>query len=109
MLRAPMSDQGKVLFIGGGIANFTNVASTFKGVIRALREYAKALNEHKVSIWVRRAGPNWQEGLKNMKAATQELGLSCHIYGPDMHVSGIVPLALKAGEYENCKVAEYSA
>ncbi len=30
--------ENKVLFIGGGIANFTNVASTFKGVIRALRE-----------------------------------------------------------------------
>ncbi|KAF3765447.1 hypothetical protein M406DRAFT_88317 [Cryphonectria parasitica EP155] len=109
MLRAPLSDQGKVLFIGGGIANFTNVASTFKGVIRALREYAKALNEHNVKIWVRRAGPNWQEGLKNMKAATTELGLDCHIYGPDMHVSGIVPLALKPGEFEKSTVAEFSS
>ncbi len=50
MLRAPISPKGKVLFIGGGIANFTNVASTFKGVIRALREYAKQLNEHNVQI-----------------------------------------------------------
>ncbi|KAH9970897.1 hypothetical protein BGW80DRAFT_1518915 [Lactifluus volemus] len=31
--------QGKILIIGGGIANFTNVAATFKGIIRALREY----------------------------------------------------------------------
>ncbi|KUI63080.1 hypothetical protein VP1G_10201 [Cytospora mali] len=107
MLRAPLTETGKVLFIGGGIANFTNVASTFKGVIRALREYAKALNEHKVSIWVRRAGPNWQEGLKNMKAATQELGLDCHIFGPDMHVSGIVPLALVPGEWEKSKAEEF--
>lgn len=107
MLRAPLSDKGKVLFIGGGIANFTNVASTFKGVIRAIREVAKALNEHNVSIWVRRAGPNWQEGLKNMKAATTELGLNCHIFGPDMHVSGIVPLALVPGEWEKSKAEEY--
>jgi len=27
-----------VLIIGGGIANFTNVAATFKGIIRALKE-----------------------------------------------------------------------
>ncbi|ROV97113.1 hypothetical protein VMCG_07505 [Cytospora schulzeri] len=107
MLRSPVSDKGKVLFIGGGIANFTNVASTFKGVIRALREFAKALNEHNVSIWVRRAGPNWQEGLKNMKAATTELGLDCHIFGPDMHVSGIVPLALVPGEWEKSKAEEF--
>lgn len=109
MLRAPVSDQGKVLFIGGGIANFTNVASTFKGVIRAIREYAKALNEHGVKIWVRRAGPNWQEGLKNMKIATQELGLDSHIFGPDMHVSGIVPLALVPGEWEKSQAAEFRA
>ncbi|KAJ8127375.1 hypothetical protein O1611_g6260 [Lasiodiplodia mahajangana] len=107
MLRAPMSPKGKVLFIGGGIANFTNVASTFKGVIRALREYAGQLNEHNVQIWVRRAGPNWQEGLKNMKAATQELGLNAHVFGPDMHVSGIVPLALMPGRLEQNTVAEF--
>ncbi|KAI1328581.1 ATP-citrate synthase subunit 2 [Xylariaceae sp. FL0255] len=107
MLRAPMSSKGKVLFIGGGIANFTNVASTFKGVIRALREYAKQLNEHHVQIWVRRAGPNWQEGLKNMKAATQELGLDAHVFGPDMHVSGIVPLALIPGRLEQNQVSEF--
>ncbi|KAB2577419.1 ATP-grasp fold succinyl-CoA synthetase-type [Lasiodiplodia theobromae] len=94
MLRAPTHPEGKVLFIGGGIANFTNVASTFKGVIRALREVAPVLNEHKVQIWVRRAGPNYQEGLKNIKAVGTELGLDMHVYGPEMHVSGIVPLAL---------------
>jgi ATP citrate (pro-S)-lyase len=79
MLRAPQSPEGKVLFIGGGIANFTNVASTFKGVIRALREVAPLLIEHKVQIWVRRAGPNYQEGLKNIKAVGQELSLNMHV------------------------------
>lgn len=107
MLRAPATPKGKVLFIGGGIANFTNVASTFKGVIKALREYAKALNEHNVQIWVRRAGPNYQEGLKNMKAATQELGLNAKIFGPEMHVSGIVPLALIPGKWEESKAEEF--
>lgn len=107
MLRAPVSSEGKVLFIGGGIANFTNVASTFKGVIRALREYAKALNEHNVSIWVRRAGPNYQEGLRNLKAATQELGLNAKIFGPEMHVSGIVPLALIPGKWEEGNFEEF--
>jgi ATP citrate (pro-S)-lyase len=95
MLRAPVSAEGKVLFIGGGIANFTNVASTFKGLIRAIREVAPVLVEHKVQIWVRRAGPNYQEGLKNIKSVGVELCLDMHVYGPEMHVSGIVPLALQ--------------
>jgi len=30
--------KGKFLLIGGGIANFTDVANTFKGIIRALKE-----------------------------------------------------------------------
>ncbi|KAF1735831.1 putative ATP-citrate synthase subunit 2 [Beauveria bassiana] len=109
MLRSPISDKGKVLFIGGGIANFTNVASTFKGVIRALRDFAPRLIEHNVKIWVRRAGPNYQEGLKNMKAATQELGLDAKIFGPEMHVSGIVPLALVPGKWESSNVEEFKA
>lgn len=100
MLRSPVHPDGKVLFIGGGIANFTNVASTFKGVIRALRDVAPVLNEHKVQIWVRRAGPNYQEGLKNIKAVGEELGLHMHVYGPEMHVSGIVPLALQGKKTE---------
>ncbi|RQM06008.1 hypothetical protein DH86_00002571, partial [Scytalidium sp. 3C] len=108
MLRAPLSEKGKVLFIGGGIANFTNVASTFKGVIRALREYSTTLLEHKVQIWVRRAGPNYQEGLKNIKSVGQELKLDMHVYGPDMHVSGIVPLALIPGRLEQSTIPEYS-
>lgn len=107
MIRAPLDPKGKVLFIGGGIANFTNVASTFKGVIKALREFAPLLIEHNVQIWVRRAGPNYQEGLKNMKAAIQELGLNGKIFGPEMHVSGIVPLALIPGRWEESKLQEY--
>lgn len=43
---------------------------------------------------MRRAGPNYQEGLKSMLGVGQELGLTMHVYGPEMHVSGIVPLAL---------------
>ena len=67
MTRGTPNANGKILIIGGGIANFTNVASTFKGVIRALREVSSQLIEHKVQIWVRRAGPNYQEGLKAMR------------------------------------------
>ena len=56
--------QGKVLIIGGGIANFTNVAATFKGIVTALKEFQHQLIEHNISIYVRRAGPNYQEGLR---------------------------------------------
>jgi ATP citrate (pro-S)-lyase len=41
------------------------------------------LIEHDVKIWVRRAGPNYQEGLKNIKSVGQELKLDIHVYGPE--------------------------
>lgn len=94
MTRDAPVPEGKVLFIGGGIANFTQVGSTFKGIIRAFRDYKSELHNHKVKIYIRRGGPNWQEGLRLIKSAGEELDLPMEIFGPDMHVSGIVPLAL---------------
>eukprot|EP01138_Halocafeteria_seosinensis_P009291 gb/GECG01009495.1/.p1 GENE.gb/GECG01009495.1/~~gb/GECG01009495.1/.p1 ORF type:complete len:1123 (+),score=136.34 gb/GECG01009495.1/:1-3369(+) len=84
----------KFLIIGGGIANFTDVAKTFKGIIHAIRKYSDALREHNVSIWVRRGGPNYQEGLKIMRELGDSLELPIHVYGPETHITAIVPLAL---------------
>ena len=86
--------DGKILIIGGGIANFTNVAATFKGIIRALKEYKTPLISHKVRIFVRRGGPNYQEGLKAMRLLGESLGVPIKVYGPDTHITEIVPLAL---------------
>ena len=95
MTRGKPNAEGKFLFIGGGIANFTNVAATFKGIIRALREFQQLLQIHKVRLFVRRAGPNYQEGLRLMRNLGETLGVDIQVFGPEMHVTGIVPLALK--------------
>ena len=43
MTRGPRHPKGKVLIIGGGIANFTNVASTFKVYFLTLsRQYPRS-------------------------------------------------------------------
>ena len=69
--------EGKVLIVGGGIANFTNVAATFKGIVKALEEYQVKLREHDIRIFVRRAGPNYQEGLRVMREV-QLVTTDCH-------------------------------
>ncbi|KAF7331562.1 ATP citrate lyase isoform 2 [Mycena kentingensis (nom. inval.)] len=86
--------QGKILIIGGGIANFTNVAATFKGIIRALKEFKTGLVNHNVKIYVRRGGPNYQEGLRAMRLLGESLGVPIKVYGPDTHITDIVPIAL---------------
>lgn len=97
-VKRPADGPGKVLIIGGGIANFTDVAKTFTGIIRALREEVAVLLEHRVSVWVRRGGPNYQEGLAKMADVGKALGVPMHVYGPETHITAIVPLALGVEE-----------
>lgn len=94
MTRGEVNPQGKILFIGGGIANFTNVATTFKGIIRALTDFKQALITHKVRIFIRRGGPNYQEGLRAMRQLGETLGVEIQVFGPETHITEIVPLAL---------------
>ncbi|KAL0277266.1 UNVERIFIED_CONTAM: hypothetical protein PYX00_004614 [Menopon gallinae] len=86
--------QGKILIIGGGIANFTNVAATFKGIVTALQEFQTRLVELNVSVFVRRAGPNYQEGLRRMREVGQSLGIPVYVFGPETHMTAIVGMAL---------------
>jgi len=87
--------RGKILLIGGGIANFTDVAKTFTGIINALKEYRQKLIDNKVKIYVRRGGPNYQEGLRNMRELGETLGVPIEVFGPEAHMTSIVPMALK--------------
>lgn len=81
--------RGRALLIGGGIANFTDVAATFTGIIQALRERAAALQAAKVRIFVRRGGPNYVKGLELMRQLGAELGLPIAVYGPESSMTGI--------------------
>jgi ATP citrate (pro-S)-lyase len=86
--------EGKFLIIGGGIANFTDVAATFTGLIKALTEFAEDIKENNIKIWIRRAGPNYLEGLKKMKVCSDKMGLNIKLYGPETHITAVVPMAL---------------
>ncbi|KAM6492928.1 hypothetical protein JOM56_011062, partial [Amanita muscaria] len=72
MTRGHLRPDGKILVIGGGIANFTDV---FKGFIRALREYKSPLSAHSAKIFIRHGGPNYQEGSQAMRLLWESLGV----------------------------------
>ena len=84
----------KYLLIGGGIANFTDVAKTFTGIVQAITEFKSKLIETNVKIYVRRGGPNYVEGLNIMKNLGEKLGIPIEVYGPETHMTKIVSLAL---------------
>jgi ATP-citrate lyase beta-subunit len=85
----------KILLIGGGIANFTDVKATFMGIVAALRNSAEKLRKTNVKIYVRRGGPNEKEGLKLMKEVGEEIGVPIEVFDRYTHMTKIVPLSLK--------------
>jgi len=89
------SGRGKVLIIGGAIANFTDVAKTFTGIIQAFETYADKMKEVGVSVFVRRGGPNYEKGLKDIKEAADRLGIYIEVYGPETHMTDIIRMALE--------------
>lgn len=98
--------RGRALLIGGGIANFTDVAATFKGIIAAIREKIEAIKAANIRIFVRRGGPNWQAGLAAMRSLGGELGIPVEVYGPDVSMTGICK---KAIDYVNSSDAGAAA
>lgn len=81
----------KVVLIGGAVANFTDIASTFRGIIRTLEKYGKELADQKVKVFVRRGGPRQDVGLAQISEALTRLGLMGGIYDPSVSI----PFAVK--------------
>ena len=90
--------QGKVLLIGGGIANFTNVRATFEGIVSAIRKSVDKLKKAKIKIYVRRGGPNEKQGLELMKQVGIETGIPIEVYDRYTHMTRVVDLIKQAEE-----------
>ncbi|CAM6088320.1 unnamed protein product [Calypogeia fissa] len=87
--------RSRALLIGGGIANFTDVAATFSGIIRALKEKQAQLKAAKIRMYVRRGGPNYQKGLAKMRELGSEIGVPIEVYGPEETMTGICKQAIE--------------
>lgn len=85
----------KVLFIGGAVANFTDIANTFAGVVRALDDYAQKLQAQKVRIYVRRGGPRQEIGLAQMRDVLEKYGLLGDVYDPTTSIHSAVKSAIQ--------------
>ncbi|EFA83641.1 putative ATP citrate synthase [Heterostelium album PN500] len=85
----------RALLIGGGIANFTDVAATFKGIIRAIKEYHEDILKANLHIFVRRGGPNYQSGLQHMREIGHKLHIPIKVFGPEINMTNIVSMAIQ--------------
>jgi succinyl-CoA synthetase beta subunit len=85
----------KVLVIAGGVANFTDVRATFRGVIAALKEAAADMRAQGIKVYVRRGGPFEVEGLAMMREFLEKEGMLGEVSGPEMMMSEIIPRAMQ--------------
>jgi citryl-CoA synthetase large subunit len=69
------------LWIAGGVANFTDIAETFHGIVDALDEV-----KPKYPIVVRRAGPNEEEGMRIMRECAERNGLNMVLFGKETSI-----------------------
>jgi ATP-citrate lyase beta-subunit len=85
----------KVLFVGGAVANFTDIAKTFAGVIQAIGDVADKLKAQGVKVFVRRGGPNQEKGLAKLEAALTKYGLLGAVHSPETPLPAAVSEALQ--------------
>jgi succinyl-CoA synthetase beta subunit len=85
----------KALVIAGGVANFTDVRTTFKGVIAALKAHQDELKQQGCAVYVRRGGPHEREGLQLMRDYLDQAGLKNQVVGPEVLLSDIVGQAVQ--------------
>lgn len=85
----------KVLFIGGAIANFTDIANTFTGIINALQVVSSQLKEQNIKVYVRRGGPREEVGLKKIESALEELGILGAVYNAQVSLPVAIDKTLK--------------
>lgn len=80
----------RALVIAGGVANFTDVLSTFDGIIDALSERASELQRAGVRVFIRRGGPNEAEGLSKIRSFLSAEGLLGSVHGSESEITRAV-------------------
>lgn len=82
--------SGKYLIIAWAIANFTDVATTFAGIIDILEEKQEEILEQKVQILIRRWGINEVKGLELIKTACEKLNIPCKVADSTEYMTDIL-------------------
>lgn len=86
--------EKKALIIGGGVANFTDVRTTFRGIVRALSEVKEQAVNQNIKVFVRRGGPNQEEGLSLIEDFLKKSNLFGRVAGPELLLTDIVKDAI---------------
>ena len=80
----------KYLIIAWAIANFTDVATTFAGIIDIFEEKQEEILEQKIQILIRRWWINEKKWLELIKSACEKLGIPCKVADSTEYMTDIL-------------------
>jgi succinyl-CoA synthetase beta subunit len=83
-LLSESSAEKKAILIAGGVANFTDIALTFEGIIDAFSNNLDTLKTQQVFVCVRRGGPNQEKGLACMQSFLKKNSIPHEVHGPEL-------------------------
>jgi ATP citrate (pro-S)-lyase len=84
------NSNDKILIIGGGISNFTDVAQTFKGIIKAIEEFQILFVYNKIKVFIRRGGVNETIGLEFIRLKLEEMNIPVVVKGTEYPITQII-------------------
>lgn len=85
----------KVILIAGGVANFTDIMTTFQGLVDAFTDNIKQLQKEDIYVCIRRGGPNQEKGLAHLRDFLASHGIKHDVHGPSLSLGEVGTLVMK--------------
>jgi ATP citrate (pro-S)-lyase len=85
----------KVILIAGGVANFTDIMTTFQGIVDAFSEHITELQEQNIYVCIRRGGPNQEKGLAHLRDFLTANNIPNDVNGPSLSLGEVGALVSK--------------
>ncbi len=79
----------KVILIAGGVANFTDIMTTFAGIIDAFSLQITELQKQNIYVCARRGGPNQEKGLASLRDFLTANNISNDVHDPSLSLGEV--------------------
>lgn len=85
----------KVILIAGGVANFTDIMTTFQGIVDAFSDQVAELQKQEIYVCIRRGGPNQEKGLAHLRDFLTTHKIPNDVHDPSLSLGEVGTLVSK--------------
>jgi ATP citrate (pro-S)-lyase len=89
------SAEKKVILIAGGVANFTDIMTTFQGIVDAFSDNVDEIKKQNIYVCIRRGGPNQEKGLAHLRDFLTNNNIPNDVHDPSLSLGEVGTLVSK--------------